>query len=84
MTPSTVDGERLLAEDRLPCRDAGQDVRLVRRPAAAPDEVTWDPTAGTVDLDALAGIMNGTVEVKAGLDALQETVKPILAQENAK
>jgi len=28
-------GERLLAEDRLPCRDAGQDVRLVRRPMAA-------------------------------------------------
>jgi hypothetical protein len=34
-------------------------------------------------VDALAGIMNGSVEVKAGLDALQETEKPILAQENA-
>ena len=31
-------------------------VRLVRRPAAAPDEVTWDPTRGTVDLANLQGI----------------------------
>jgi len=31
-------------------------VRLVRRPAAAPDEVTWDPTRGTVDLAKLQGI----------------------------
>ena len=30
-------------------------VRLVRRAAVAPDEVTWDPMAGTVDLDGLAG-----------------------------
>lgn len=38
-------------------RSRGDEVlRLVRRPAVAPDEVTWDPTAGTVDLDALAGI----------------------------
>jgi uncharacterized protein (TIGR01777 family) len=38
-------------------RSVGHEVvRLVRRPAAAPDEVTWDPKAGTVDLDALAGI----------------------------
>ena len=35
-------------------------------------------------LDTLAGVMNGSVEVKAGLDALQETEKPILAQETAK
>ncbi len=31
-------------------------VRLVRRPATAPDEVTWDPAAGTVDLAGLEGI----------------------------
>jgi uncharacterized protein (TIGR01777 family) len=38
-------------------RSNGHEVlRLVRRPAAAPDEVTWDPTAGTVDLEALEGI----------------------------
>lgn len=37
-------------------RSAGHEVvRLVRRPAASPDEVTWDPHAGTVDLAGLAG-----------------------------
>ena len=38
-------------------RARGDDVlRLVRRTAVAPDEVQWDPIAGTVDLEALAGI----------------------------
>ena len=38
-------------------RSHGHEVlRLVRRLAAAPDEISWDPTAGTVDLDALAGV----------------------------
>jgi uncharacterized protein len=38
-------------------RNRGDEVlRLVRRPATAPDEVTWDPVAGTVDLGALEGI----------------------------
>ncbi len=38
-------------------RSVGHDVqRLVRRPAAAPDEITWDPKAGTVDLAALQGV----------------------------
>ena len=38
-------------------RARGDDVlRLVRRPATAPDEASWDPNAGTVDLDALAGV----------------------------
>jgi len=38
-------------------RARGDEVlRLVRRPAVAPDEVSWDPTAGTADLEALAGI----------------------------
>ena len=38
-------------------RSRGDEVlRLVRRPATAPDEVTWDPAAGTVDLGALEGI----------------------------
>ena len=37
-------------------RADGHDVvRLVRRPGTAPDEVAWDPRAGTVDLDRLAG-----------------------------
>ena len=39
-------------------RDEGADVlRLVRRPVAAPDEVSWDPVAGrTPDLDAVDGL----------------------------
>lgn len=38
-------------------RARGDEVlRLVRRAAVAPDEVSWDPSAGTVDLDGLAGI----------------------------
>lgn len=35
--------------------DGHEVLRLVRRPASAPDEVTWDPRVGTVDLDRLAG-----------------------------
>jgi uncharacterized protein (TIGR01777 family) len=30
--------------------------RLVRRPASAPDEITWDPIAGTVDMARLEGV----------------------------
>lgn len=30
--------------------------RLVRRAAHAPDEISWDPKNGTVDLEALAGV----------------------------
>ena len=30
--------------------------RLVRRPAVSSEEITWDPIAGTVDMDALAGV----------------------------
>lgn len=37
-------------------RSAGHDVaRLVRRPAAAADEITWDPSTGYVDLEPLEG-----------------------------
>lgn len=37
-------------------RSVGHEVvRLVRRVTVAPDEITWDPAAGTVDLDALEG-----------------------------
>jgi len=36
---------------------AGHDVRrLVRRAARAPDEIAWDPAAGSVDREALAGV----------------------------
>lgn len=38
-------------------RDRGDEViRLVRRPVEHPDEVTWDPGAGAVDLQALHGV----------------------------
>ena len=30
--------------------------RLVRRAAVSSDEITWDPIAGTVDMEALAGV----------------------------
>ena len=37
-------------------REQGHEVRrLVRRPATASDEISWDPQAGTVDLAALEG-----------------------------
>jgi uncharacterized protein len=35
--------------------DGHEVVRLVRRTAAAPDEVSWDPVGGTVDLVGLSG-----------------------------
>jgi NAD dependent epimerase/dehydratase family enzyme len=38
-------------------RSEGHTVqRLVRRPAIARDEISWDPKAGTVDLSALEGV----------------------------
>ena len=38
-------------------RQAGHDVvRLVRRQAAASDEVSWDPDAGSIDRAGLAGV----------------------------
>jgi len=37
-------------------RDGHEVRRLVRRPAGADDEITWDPRAGSVDLDRLAGV----------------------------
>jgi uncharacterized protein len=46
-------------------RSVGHDVvRLVRRPAAAPDEIRWDPQAGTVDLEALRGV-EGVIHLAA-------------------
>lgn len=38
-------------------RSQGHEVvKLVRRTASASDEISWDPIAGTVDLDALNGV----------------------------
>lgn len=51
-----VTGASGLIGSALVARLAGRGdhvLRLVRRPPAAPDEVTWDPAAGTLDRDAL-------------------------------
>lgn len=37
-------------------RDGHRVLRLVRRPASAADEISWDPQAGTVDLHRLDGV----------------------------
>ena len=38
-------------------RAAGHDVqRVVRRASSAPDEITWDPAKGTIDLATLNGV----------------------------
>ncbi|MDQ3106649.1 MAG: TIGR01777 family oxidoreductase [Actinomycetota bacterium] len=47
-------------------RSDGHDVvRLVRRPGSGPDEVRWDPAAGTIDTAALAagGALDGVVHL---------------------
>jgi uncharacterized protein (TIGR01777 family) len=44
-------------------RAQGHEVlRLVRSPSGAPDEVSWDPMGGTVDLPGLAGV-NGVIHL---------------------
>ncbi|MCY3786518.1 MAG: TIGR01777 family oxidoreductase [bacterium] len=45
-------GRALVAELR---RRGATVLRLVRRPAAADDEITWDPAAGSLDAAALEG-----------------------------
>ena len=38
-------------------RAAGHEVqRVVRRASSAPDEITWDPAKGTIDLATLNGV----------------------------
>ena len=63
-------------------RASGHEVlRLVRRPASQPDEVTWDPAAGTVDLARLAGtdavvhLAGAGVADKRWTDAYKQTIK---------
>jgi uncharacterized protein (TIGR01777 family) len=62
-------------------RTGGHDVvRLVRRDARAPDEVRWDPRAGTVDLAGLAGtdavvhLAGAGVGDKRWTDAYKQTI----------
>lgn len=74
-----TDPELIAKYPYLPVLDIAEGTRIERYPQIR----VW-PEFEKAALDALAGIMNGSVEVKAGLDALEETEKPILAQENAK
>ena len=58
-------------------RAGGHDVvRLVRRSSGAPDEVTWDPMGGTVDMAAL-GAVEGVIHL-AGAGVGPETYRSIL------
>ena len=75
----TSDAELVAKYPYLPVLDIPEGTRIERYPQIR----VW-PEFEKAAIDALAGIMNGSVYVKAGLDALQETEKPILAQENAK
>lgn len=47
--------------------DGHEVVRLVRRTPSAPDEVRWDPTAGTVDRAGLEGVQAGIHLAGAGV-----------------
>ncbi len=75
----TSDAELVAKYSYLPVLDIPEGTRIERYPQIR----VW-PEFEKAAIDTLAGIMNGSVEVKAGLDALQETEKGILAQENAK
>ena len=74
-----TDPELVAKYSYLPVLDIPEGTRIERYPQIR----VW-PEFEKAAIDALAGIMSGSVDVKAGLDALQETEKPILAQENAK
>ena len=73
----------LIGSELVPAlRASGHDVlRLVRRTATQADEVTWDPGAGTVDLDRLAGtdavvhLAGAGVADKRWTPAYKETIR---------
>jgi uncharacterized protein (TIGR01777 family) len=49
-------------------RASGHDVvKLVRRPPAAADEVSWDPDAGTIDVEGLSGVEGAVHLAGAGV-----------------
>jgi ABC-type glycerol-3-phosphate transport system substrate-binding protein len=70
--------EMLKLHPYLPLLNIPASSRIERYPQIR----TW-PEVEKAILDALPGILNGEVEVQAGLDKLNETLKPILAQEKA-
>lgn len=77
-TSVVTDAELVAKYPYLPVLDLPDTTRIERYPQIR----VW-PEFEKASIDTLAGILNGSVEVKAGLDALNETLKPILAQENA-
>jgi len=71
--------EELLAlHPYLPLLNIPAGSRIERYPQIR----VW-PEVEKAILDALPPMMTGAVEIQTGLDALNETLKPILAQENA-
>jgi ABC-type glycerol-3-phosphate transport system substrate-binding protein len=70
--------ELLKLHPYLPLLNIPASSRIERYPQIR----TW-PEVEKAILDALPAMMNGEVEVQAGLDKLNETLKPILAQEKA-
>lgn len=62
-------GSGLIGSALLPAlrADGHQVLTLVRRPAARPDEVTWDPGAQRLDPDALVGVQAAINLAGAGI-----------------
>ena len=72
------DPDLLKVHPYLPLLTIPADMRIERYPQIR----VW-PEFEKAAIDALAPIMTGEVDVKPGLDKLQETEKPILAKETA-
>jgi ABC-type glycerol-3-phosphate transport system substrate-binding protein len=70
--------ELLKLHPYLPLLNIPASSRIERYPQIR----TW-PEVEKAILDALPAMLNGEVEIKAGLDKLNETLTPILAQEKA-
>lgn len=74
----STNAELLEIHPYLPLLNIPESSRIERYPQIR----VW-PEVEKAILDALPDILNGRVDVQAGLDALNETLKPILAQETA-
>lgn len=60
-------------------RQGHEVIRLVRRPASAADEVTWDPLAGTLDAAALEGV-EGVVHLAGSSIAAHRWTRRVKAE----
>lgn len=74
----STNAELLALHPYLPLLNIPASSRIERYPQLR----VW-PEMEKAILDALPAILNGEVEVQAGLDALNETLKPILAAEKS-